>query len=154
MSNNKVITQQSQELNVPASEVWERLRKLDGLEEIIPEVIGKSWVIDGQEPGKGAQRACAMPGQSAEEASLVEKVLEFSDEDRFYSYTITQGVPVKNMLNSFKVDELADGRSKVIWEATMGEFIENTNMTQPEFEAFVIMNGEALMAGLGNIYNK
>ena len=72
----------------------------------------------------------------------------------FYSYIITQGVPVKDMLNSFKVDDLGAGRSKVTLKATMREFIENPNMSQADFKAFLVSNGMAVINGLANIYNK
>lgn len=153
MTQNEVITSVQQVINDSADNVWGRLRKLDGIEEFLPEVVGKSWVIDNQEPGVGAKRSCALNGMPDDSPATVEEVIAFDDTTRSYSYKIEEGsLPVKNMLNTFKVNDLGYKKCELSWEATMEAFIENPQMSESDFRQFIVGNGQMLMSNLSKLH--
>lgn len=53
----------------------------------------------------------------ADGRNLVERLLERDEERRYYSYTVVEGSRAKMLSHeaSFEVQELPDGRSRVIW---------------------------------------
>ena len=140
-------------INASADDVWERLRQLDKLEEIVPSFLATSWIVDGVKPGVGAKRSCAAPGQPKGEASYTEQVIEYDDEKRFYSYAVIEGVPAKNMLNMFKVVDLGYKKCMVVWNSTGWEFIENPNMTKEQFMGFLSSAGDEMMTTLYKLHN-
>ena len=140
-------------INASADDVWNRLRQLDGLEEIIPEFLADSWVINDATPGVGAKRSCAAPGTPKGQASYTEQVVEYNDDNRFYAYAVVEGVPAKNMVNSFKVVDLGYKKCMVIWQSEGGQFIQNPNMTKEQFTGFLNSASEAMMAGLYRLHN-
>ncbi len=150
---NEISLTKSKIINASADDVWERLRKLDGLEEIVPNFLQDSWVIDNAEPGVGAKRGCTAPGTPKGEASYTEQVVEYDEDRRFYSYAILNGIPAKNMVNSFRVVDLGYKKCMVVWESNGGQFIENPNMTKEQFVGFLNSAGDAMMAGLYRLHN-
>ena len=140
-------------INASADDVWERLRELDGLEEIIPDFLSDSWIINDATPGVGAKRSCTAPGTPKGQASYTEQVVEYDDDKRYYAYAITEGIPAKNMINSFKVVDLGYKKCMVVWQSEGGQFIENPNMTRDQFTWFLNSAGDAIMAGLYRLHN-
>lgn len=154
MTNNKVITSTQKVINDSADAVWGRLRKLDGIEDFLPEVVGKSWVIDNQEPGVGTKRSCTLNGMPEEAPATVEEIISFDDVTRSYSYKIEEGsMPVKNMINTFTVKDLGYKKCLLSWEATMESFIENPKMSEADFRQFVEGNGSMLMKNFSKLHD-
>lgn len=149
----KITITKTQIIEASADEVWERLRKIDKLEEIIPDFLASSWIVDNAQPGVGVKRSCAAPGTPKGQASYTEQVVEYDDEKRYYAYAVIEGIPAKNMLNSFKVIDLGYKKCLVIWHSIGGEFIENPNMTKEQFLEFLNAASDAMMAGLYKLHN-
>lgn len=152
-NDNTIALTKSKIIQASADDVWERLRKLDELEKIIPDFLADSWVVNDTKPGVGAKRSCTAPGTPKGQASYTEQVVEYDDEKRFYSYAVIEGIPAKNMLNSFKVVDLGYKKCMVIWSSKGGEFIENPNMTKEQFTGFINSAGDAILAGLYKLHN-
>ena len=154
MSQNEVITSAKKVINDSADSVWARLRKLDGVEAFLHEVVGKSWIVDNQAPGVGTKRSCTLHNMSEEGHATAEEVIAFDDTNRSYSYKIEEGsMPVKNMVNTFSVKDLGYKKCELSWEATMASFIENPQMSEIDFRQFVKSNGEMLMANFSKLHN-
>ena len=49
---------------------------------------------------------------------------------------VVEGVPAKNVVNSFTVVDLGYNRSMIIFRSNF-EFMENPNMSREQFEAFL-----------------
>ncbi len=149
----KEITKATQVINDSADNVWERLRKLDGVEEFLPEVVSKSWLIDDQSPGVGTKRSCSLNVMPEDAAPTVEEVIAFDDKNRTYSYRLEDGaMPVKNMVNTFTVKDLGYKRCELSWQATIESFIENPQMSEKEFNEFVVGNGVMLMNNISSLH--
>lgn len=151
--SNEITMTKSQIINASADDVWNRLRKLDGLEQIIPNFLEDSWVIGDATPGVGAKRSCTAPGTPRGEASYTEQVVEFDDDKRYYSYAILEGIPAKNMVNSFRVIDLGYKKCMVVWESNGGQFQDNPNMSKEQFVGFLNSASDAIMAGLYRLHN-
>lgn len=141
-------------VSASADEVWERLRKLDDLEKIVPHLLSDSWVHNNAEPGIGVKRSCTAPGTPKGEASYTEEITDFSDQERFYEYAITQGTPTKNMVNTLRVLDMGYKRCLVVWTSTREAFIENPQMTEEQFNDFLNMAGQSLVEGLAKLHNE
>ena len=152
-SKGTIAFTKSKIIQASADDVWERLRALDGLEDIVPNFLSDSWVVNDAKPGVGAKRSCTAPGTPKGQASYTEQVVDFDDEKRFYSYTVVEGIPAKNMLNAFKVVDLGYKKCMVIWTSKGGEYIKNPNMTKDQFTGFVSSAGDAILAGLYKLHN-
>ena len=148
---NAIITK-TKVINASADDVWERLRKLDKIEELTPDFVGDSWITG--EIGVGAVRSCTNPGQTRKNAqpAYIETVVAFDDEKRFYSYVV-KGIPAKNMLNSFKVVDLGYNKCMVVWSSGGWTFIKNPQMTEKQFLGFLDTVGNQLMARLYDLHN-
>ena len=156
---NLLVAQQSsfvksQIVNASADEVWERLRKLDGLEEIAPHLLNETWIHDNALPGVGVKRSCTAPGTPKGQASYTETILEFSDSERYYKYTVDQGTPTKNMINSLRVVDLGYHKSMVVWTSVRDGYIDNPQMTEVEFNEFLTMAGQSIVDGVAKLHNK
>ncbi|MEM8509574.1 MAG: SRPBCC family protein [Bacteroidota bacterium] len=151
--NPDAILSKSVVINASADEVWSRLRKLDKIEELTPDFVGDSW-IEGA-VGVGAKRSCTAPGETrktAEKPAYTETVLMYDDEKRFYSYAVA-GIPAKNMVNSFKVVDLGYKKCMVVWSSSGWTFIENPQMTEEQFLAFLDTVSNQLMDGLNKLHS-
>ncbi|MEM6723704.1 MAG: SRPBCC family protein [Bacteroidota bacterium] len=152
--NTDAIVTKTVVINASADDVWDRLRALDKIEELTPDFVGDSWV-DGT-VGIGAKRSCTAPGQTrktAEQPAYTETVVAYDDEKRFYSYAV-MGVPAKNMLNSFKVVDLGYKKCMVIWNSSGWTFMENPQMNEQQFLAFLDTVSDQLMARLYELHHE
>ncbi|MEO1436840.1 MAG: SRPBCC family protein [Bacteroidota bacterium] len=152
--NSEAIVSKTVVINASADVVWERLRALDRIEELTPDFVGDSW-IDGN-VGIGAKRSCTAPGQTrktADQPAYTETVVAYDDEKRFYSYAV-MGVPAKNMLNSFKVVDLGYKKCMVVWNSSGWTFMENPQMSEEQFLAFLDRVSDQLMARLYALHHE
>jgi len=143
----------SQIVDASADQVWERLRQLDGLEDIVPDLLASSWIHNDAKPGVGCERSCAAPGTPKGQASYTERITKFSDQERFYEYAVIAGTPTKNMVNSLRVTDLGYNKCMVTWTSTREGYINNPQMTEEEFNAFLSMAGTSIVDGVASLYN-
>jgi len=118
-------------IDAGADRVWGLLRQLDDVDKY-------SSTIDKVEftgkNGVGGERVCTSANGKG---FFKEKIVAFDDRFRTYSYSLMEGVPVKGMVNTFKVVNLGYGKSALIWSSNFDQFMENPNMTEDEFMAFM-----------------
>lgn len=134
-------------INASADAVWERLRQIDGLEEIVPNFVAKSS-IDTKVAGAGTKRTCEAPNG---QGHYTEQVVDYDDSARYYTYAVLEGVPVKSMLNSFRVIDLGYQKCMVVWTSNY-DFMQNPNMTEEQFNGFLNQASDAILAGLDKLH--
>lgn len=128
-NNPKVV--KTQILQVSAEEAWKVVAQFDNLAELTP-----SFLHDVKIEGKiaeGCKRTCT----SADKQSMYkEKITYFNEKEMYYRYAVMEGLPVKDMENSFRVIALGKDQSMVVWTSGY-EFMENPNMTEQQFNGFI-----------------
>jgi hypothetical protein len=117
------------EANVSADKVWEQIRIMDNIDEVSSYVATVTW--KGPKD-VGGERKCVAPDGKG---YYVEKVKSFDDDQRTYRWQVVEGVPAKNVFNSFKVVDMGFNKSMIVFRSNY-EFIENPNMTKEQFQAF------------------
>lgn len=118
-------------LDVSADKVWAKLRQMDDIDKYSSAIEKVKWTGNH---GVGGQRVCTAPeGQGF----FKESIVTFDDIERTYSYAVLEGVPVKGMVNSFKVVDLGYQKSMIVWTSNYDQFIENPNMTKDQFFGFI-----------------
>ena len=120
----------SVEANVSADKVWEQIRIMDNIDQVSSYVATLSW--KGPK-GVGGERKCVAPDGKG---YYVEKIKSFNDNLRTYKWQVTEGVPAKNVFNSFKVVDMGYNKSMIVFRSNF-EFIENPNMTKDQFYGFL-----------------
>ena len=113
-----------------ADAVWAQLRSLDNIDELSSFVAKVDYKGN---KGVGGERVCTAPDGQGQ---FRESITKFSDAERSYSYAVVEGVPAKNMVNSFKVVDLGYNKSLVVWTSNY-TFMENPNMTLDQFKGFL-----------------
>lgn len=131
------------EVDASADKVWEQIRKMDNIDKVSSYVAKLSWKGN---KGVGGERKCVAPDGKGYH---VEKIQQFDDAQRFYQWQVIEGVPAKNVKNSFKVVDLGYNKSMIIFRSNF-EFMENPNMTEEQFKAFL----SSASAELANNYSK
>ena len=119
-------------INASADAVWEKLRVMDDLQKYSSHVAIVKWTGDH---GVGGERKCLPP--EGLEGYYLERIVNFNDEQRTYSYALVEGVPVKGMVNTFKVVDLGYRKSMIIWTSSFEQFLENPQMTEEQFLGFI-----------------
>jgi hypothetical protein len=100
------------EINASADQVWQLLRKLDGVEAFSGGMVTHSKIKG--EPGVGCERICTMN----DGAKIKEIVRSFSDAERSYSYQVySDMMPVSKMINSAQVLDLGYQKSLLVWKS-------------------------------------
>ena len=108
----------------------EMKKLMDNIDELSSFVASVKW--DGPK-GVGGTRVCSTPdGQGY----FKEQILNFNDAERSYTWQVVEGVPAKQVINSFKVVDLGLNRSMIVWTSNF-EFMENPNMTEEQFRNFL-----------------
>ena len=118
------------EVDASADKVWKEIRKMDNIDKVSSYVAKLSWKGN---KGVGGERKCVAPDGKG---YYVEKIQQFDDAQRFYQWQVIEGVPAKNVKNSFKVVDLGYNKSMIIFRSNF-EFMENPNMTEEQFKAFL-----------------
>ena len=100
-------------IEAPASEIWNRLKSFDSVEDYAGGMISHSEV---KGYGIGCERTCTMNSEQGD-ITIKEVITEFDDSERFLKYAVQNPpMPVTNMENSISVKELVDG-SEVTWQS-------------------------------------
>ncbi len=118
-------------IDTSADKVWGLLRTLDDVDKYSSNV---SKVIFTGNKGVGGERVCTSEDGKG---FFRERIVAFDDRFRTYSYFLVEGVPVKGMVNTFKVVNLGYKKCALIWSSKYEEFIENPDMTEKQFMAFM-----------------
>lgn len=114
-----------------ADKVWSVIRKMDDIDKYSSAIAKVEW---SGSHGVGGQRVCTAPEGNG---YFKESIVAFDDNNRTYSYAVVEGVPVKGMVNSFKVLDLGYNKSMIVWTSNYEQFIENPNMSEQEFLSFL-----------------
>ena len=120
----------SVEVDVSADKLWEQIRIMDNIDEVSSYVATVTW---RGPKGVGGERKCVAPDGKG---YYVEKIKSFNDEQRLLRWQVIEGVPAKNVFNSFNVIDLGFNKSLIVFRSHY-EFVENPNMTKAQFEAFL-----------------
>lgn len=129
-------------VSASADQVWTVLRKMDDIDKYSSLIAKVKW--DGNK-GVGGQRTCTAPeGQGY----FKESIVQFDDVARTYSYALLEGVPVKGMVNSFKVVDLGYQKSMIVWTSSYDEFMTNPEMTEDQFAGFI---NNSIQEMIGNV---
>lgn len=129
-STNPAIITTSATANISADKVWEVLRQMDNIPQLTQAVGSLTWTGP---KGVGGIRRCETPDKSG---YFVEEILAFDDAARTYQWHVKEGVPAKNVINSFRVVDLGYNQSMIVFTSNF-EFMENPNMTEAQFTAFL-----------------
>ncbi len=121
----------SKVVDASADDIWTLLRQMDDIDRYSSAIAQVTWT--GQH-GVGGQRVCTAPdGQGY----FKESIVSFDDSNRSYSYALLEGVPTQGMVNSFKVVDLGYQKAMIIWTSNYDAFMENPQMTEEQFLAFI-----------------
>lgn len=131
------------EVDASADRVWEEIRKMDNIDAVSSYVAKLTWKGN---KGVGGERKCVAPDRKG---YYVEKIQQFDDAQRTYQWQVVEGVPAKNVKNSFKVVDLGYNKSMIIFRSNF-EFMENPNITEEQFKAFL----SSASAEIANNYAK
>ncbi|MET3600654.1 SRPBCC family protein [Martelella mangrovi] len=103
-------------IDAPASEVWAVIRDFNGLPDWHPRMV-KSHIEDGLAPD---QIGCVRNFELVSGAQLREKLLSFSEDEYYFSYTILQTpAPITNHKSTLRLFPVTDGnRCFAKWTAT------------------------------------
>lgn len=118
-------------VNKSADNVWTLLRKMDDIDKYSSSIVNVQW---SGAKGVGGQRVCTAPEGNG---YFKESIVGFDDENRTYSYALLEGVPVKGMVNSFKVVDLGYQKSMIVWTSNYDEFMQNPQMEEKQFLGFL-----------------
>ena len=119
-------------IDASVDNVWKLVRQMDDIHQYTVVVGDVEW--EGKK-GVGGRRVC-LPPKGQEGGVLNEEILQFSDANRFYEYSV-EGVPTTGMVNSFKVVDLGYNKSMIVWNSTYDSFVENPQMNEEQLKAFL-----------------
>lgn len=125
-------------VNKSADDMWETVRKLDEIHKYSSAIARVDWKGN---MGVGGERIC----YSADgKGYFKEKIVAYDESSRSFSYSVIEGVPVKGMTNTMQVVDLGYGKCVLVWWSYYDEFIENPEMTEEQFQAFMINSLEEM----------
>ncbi|WP_442578904.1 SRPBCC family protein [Mesorhizobium sp. ASY16-5R] len=102
-------------IDAPVEKVWARIRDFNGLPSWHPRMV-KSHIEDGKAATDiGAVRNFEL----ASGATVREKLVAFSDEDRLVTYSIvSHPMPITNHASTLRLERVSDGdRTYAVWTA-------------------------------------
>ena len=118
-------------IDTGADKLWGLVRQLDDIDKYSSTITEVEFTGN---MGVGGERVCT---SSDGNGFLREKIIAFDDRFRTYSYSLIEGVPVKGMVNTFKVVNLGYNKCALIWSSKYEEFLYNPDMTEEQFIAFM-----------------
>jgi len=122
-----------------ADNVWDILKKMDDIDKYAPNIARVEW--SGPQ-GEGGERTCYTPDGNG---YFIEKITAYDNHNRSYSYALLEGAPVRNMTGSFNVVDLGYHKSIIIWTGKYEAFMENPQMTEEQFVAFLDQSATAFI---------
>ena len=148
-TTNSVVAQNSEAnftvskiVDASADDVWTIIRKMDDIDKYSSAIAKVSWTGS---KGIGGQRVCtSADGQGY----FKERIVQFDDQNRTYSYALVEGVPVQGMVNSFKVVDLGYNKSMILWTSKYDQFITNPQMTEEQFAGFINSSVQEMVTNL------
>lgn len=121
-------------VNVSADDVWTELRKLDQVDKYSSTIARVEW---SGNMGVGGSRVCHSPDGKG---YFKENIVAYDDTNRTFTYSLVEGAPIKGMVNTWKVVDLGYQKSMIIWASNYDQFMENPQMTEEQFMAFIDSN--------------
>ena len=118
-------------VDVSADDVWTEIRKMDQIDKYSSNIARVEW---SGNMGVGGSRVCHSPDGKG---YFKENIVAYDDTNRTFSYSVVEGVPIKGMVNTWKVVDLGYMKSMVIWTTNYDEFMENPQMTFDQFMGFI-----------------
>lgn len=128
----------SKVVNKPADEMWKTVRQLDQIHEYSSTIARVDW---SGNMGVGGERVCHTPDGRG---FFKEKIVAYDESSRSFSYSLLEGAPVKGMTNFMQVVDLGYGKCILVWWSNYDEFIENPQMTEEQFQAFMLSSIEEM----------
>lgn len=129
-------------VDASADAVWSVLRKMDEIQNYSKGIARLEW--KGPKD-VGGQRVCYAPDN---QGFFKENIVDYSDANRTYSYSVIEGVPIKGMVNTWNVVDLGYNKSMIVWTSKFEEFMENPKMTKEQFFGFI---DQSLNEMVGNV---
>jgi|GEM_PF-5043031 len=109
----KTIVETSLESDVSPDAVWAVIRKVDGIDQILPQMVTQCSISE-EVPSVGTQRYCTMQDGT----QLEEEILILDDEAMRIQYSVySDALPFKDMVNTGTVERLESGRTKITWKS-------------------------------------
>ncbi|MEL6562210.1 MAG: SRPBCC family protein [Bacteroidota bacterium] len=118
-------------INISANEFWKTVRQMDKIDQYSSNIARVEWT---GKIGKGGQRVCYTPDGKG---YFKEKIVAYNESAKTFSYSLLEGAPVKGMVNTIKVVDLGYGKCVFVFWSDYEQFIENPQMTQEQFHAFM-----------------
>jgi uncharacterized protein YndB with AHSA1/START domain len=103
-------------IDAPIEKVWERIRDFNGLPNWHPRMV-ESEIEDGK---AATEIGCVRRFKVASGATIREKLLAFSDDEHFTTYSIIgHPAPISNHTSTLKLEPVTDGeRTFAAWSST------------------------------------
>jgi len=118
-------------INKSADEFWETVRQMDKIDKYSSNIAKVEWTGN---MGEGGQRVCHTPDGKG---YFKEKIVAYNESGRSFSYSLLEGAPVKGMVNTIQVVDLGYGKCVFVFWSHYDQFMENPQMTQEQFHAFM-----------------
>jgi len=126
------------EIPVSAEQVWQLVGGFNSLPDWLP-FIAKS------EPSEGGR---VRHLQTADGAQIVERLQQFDEAERTYSYSISESpFPVSEYLATLKIEALTGGTARVTWSGVFTPVAGVTDATVEELFAGVYSGGLEALRG-------
>jgi uncharacterized protein YndB with AHSA1/START domain len=102
-------------IDAPVEKVWERIRDFNGLPGWHPRMV-ESHIEDGK---AATEIGCVRNFKVASGATIREKLVAFSDDDRSVTYAIIgHPAPISNHTSTLRLERITDGdRTYAVWTA-------------------------------------
>lgn len=132
-------------LNTSADNLWETVRKMDQIHKYSSAIAKVEWKGN---MGIGGERVCHTPDGKG---YFKEKIVAYDESSRSFSYALLEGAPVKGMTNTMQVVDLGYGKCVLVWWSYYDEFMENPQMTEEQFQAFMLNSLEEMSVKMETI---
>lgn len=130
--------QYSKIVNKSADDLWETVRQLDQIHKYSSSIAKVDWTGN---MGVGGERVCHTPDGKG---YFKEKIVAYDESSRSFSYSLLEGAPVMGMTNTMRVIDLGYGKSIMVWWSNYDKFMENPQMTEEQFQAFMLSSLEEM----------
>ncbi len=125
-------------INMSADKLWKTVRQIDKIDKYSSNIARVEWT---GKIGKGGQRVCYTPDGKG---YFKEKIVAYNESAKSFSYSLLEGAPVKGMVNTIKVVDLGYDKCVFVFWSEYKQFIENPQMTQEQFHAFMTSSLEEM----------